>query len=641
MGTGVGEAALAAEAFGAAEAAGAVAGAGGVADAALLGGEFAGGLGLTGGLTEGLGSVAGLGGEYAGGLGSLSPAFQTAVGQTASVMPDVAAQTVEAANAGAAPTANATLGSRSIGDPSLLQNVNATMDLDIRPDQIVDSAEPVTRTAGNADKAALLSDAGYGPMASPAEMGATKTSFGMLNPLTSAYNLWKEQDPLTKGVTGGLGALQVAKYLNKPQGVAPVAPYSGPLSKFSYSPDTYKPYVYKPYAEGGGVEAKEAAPAPVANAGLPALSAAAQALPEVAASQQNFADFLSRYQNMPVAPTAASVGAPNLNTASVQPGPSAAYYPAGSPYANMSDAQLVVAASKAKSPHELELIQGNNPAPVSAWQDWPNYQRGYDIQLAAGGTVEQMSRENALGANTGYPQADIRQGAYATPWQTPVSRNVVTGPSDANVDQMTGEERMADGGLADLSDAAKALPAILASHQNFADFLSQYQNMPIVGELAAKAQYQGLPATSSGGGNLNVDQNAGMAYGQPYDFRLGPPGNPRDPMSEGGYSGALNTPTLASGGIASLGSYSDGGRLLRGPGDGMSDNIPANISGKQPARLADGEFVVPADVVSGLGNGSTEAGAKQLYKMLDKVRAARTGTKKQGKQINPNKYTPA
>lgn len=117
-------------------------------------------------------------------------------------------------------------------------------------------------------------------------------------------------------------------------------------------------------------------------------------------------------------------------------------------------------------------------------------------------------------------------------------------------------------------------------------------------------------------------------------------------MAQGQMPGALNMGTMepvvrmARGGIADLGSYSDGGRLLRGPGDGMSDNIPANISGKQPARLADGEFVVPADVVSGLGNGSTEAGAKQLYKMLDKVRSARTGTKKQGKQINPSKYVP-
>ena len=87
-----------------------------------------------------------------------------------------------------------------------------------------------------------------------------------------------------------------------------------------------------------------------------------------------------------------------------------------------------------------------------------------------------------------------------------------------------------------------------------------------------------------------------------------------------------------------LGGYSDGGRLLKGPGDGMSDNIPATIGNKQPARLADGEFVVPADVVSHLGNGSTDAGAKHLYNMMDKVRKARTGTKKQGTQIKPAKY---
>jgi hypothetical protein len=99
--------------------------------------------------------------------------------------------------------------------------------------------------------------------------------------------------------------------------------------------------------------------------------------------------------------------------------------------------------------------------------------------------------------------------------------------------------------------------------------------------------------------------------------------------------------TGASGGIATLGSYSDGGRLLKGPGDGMSDNIPARIGKHQPARLADGEFVVPADVVSHLGNGSTEAGAKKLYSMMDKVRQARTGKKAQGKQINPNKFLPA
>lgn len=97
----------------------------------------------------------------------------------------------------------------------------------------------------------------------------------------------------------------------------------------------------------------------------------------------------------------------------------------------------------------------------------------------------------------------------------------------------------------------------------------------------------------------------------------------------------------AKGGISDLGHYSDGGRMLKGPGDGMSDSIPGVIADKRPARLADSEFVVPADVVSHLGNGSTDAGAKQLYNMMNRVRMARTGTKKQGKQINPRRFVPA
>jgi hypothetical protein len=99
-------------------------------------------------------------------------------------------------------------------------------------------------------------------------------------------------------------------------------------------------------------------------------------------------------------------------------------------------------------------------------------------------------------------------------------------------------------------------------------------------------------------------------------------------------------PRYAQGGLSDLGGYSDGGRMLKGPGDGMSDNIPASIADKQPARLANEEFVIPADVVSHLGNGSSEAGAKQLYKMMDRVRQARTGNKKQGKQIKADKYMP-
>ena len=111
-------------------------------------------------------------------------------------------------------------------------------------------------------------------------------------------------------------------------------------------------------------------------------------------------------------------------------------------------------------------------------------------------------------------------------------------------------------------------------------------------------------------------------------------------------AGGGEVPRFAmGGGIGSLpnaGEYAAGGKLLRGPGDGMSDSIPAVIKGQKPQRaaLADGEFVIPADVVSHLGNGSTEAGSRKLYAMMDKVRHARTGTKKQGKKINPDKFMP-
>jgi hypothetical protein len=106
-----------------------------------------------------------------------------------------------------------------------------------------------------------------------------------------------------------------------------------------------------------------------------------------------------------------------------------------------------------------------------------------------------------------------------------------------------------------------------------------------------------------------------------------------------------HTPLMyAEGGMYNLGSYSDGGRLLRGPGDGVSDDIPATIGEKQPARLADGEFVVPARIVSELGNGSTEAGARKLYAMMDRVQKARYSTVDKDKiaaNTRAEKYLPA
>jgi hypothetical protein len=119
-----------------------------------------------------------------------------------------------------------------------------------------------------------------------------------------------------------------------------------------------------------------------------------------------------------------------------------------------------------------------------------------------------------------------------------------------------------------------------------------------------------------------------------------------DPGNDTAKNGGLMPRGYAiGGGLGSLGSYSDGGRLLRGPGDGVSDSIPATIGRKnQPARLADGEFVIPARIVSELGNGSTDAGAKKLYAMMDRVQRARgktTGKNKVAANSRSDKYLPA
>jgi hypothetical protein len=139
-----------------------------------------------------------------------------------------------------------------------------------------------------------------------------------------------------------------------------------------------------------------------------------------------------------------------------------------------------------------------------------------------------------------------------------------------------------------------------------------------------------------GGGTGSVGGNAGIGGGATASG-----------IGTGIGSGASSGAGLAHGGLSdayNLGGYSDGGRLLRGPGDGVSDSIPATIGHKQPARLADGEFVVPARIVSEIGNGSTEAGARKLYAMMDRIQKARAQTVGKGKvakNTRAEKYLPA
>ena len=154
-------------------------------------------------------------------------------------------------------------------------------------------------------------------------------------------------------------------------------------------------------------------------------------------------------------------------------------------------------------------------------------------------------------------------------------------------------------------------------------------------------------------------QGANAGVMTPYPGPVTPP----DPTSmtmgndgSGPASGVINTNPVPQqqglsnfssqykyGGLAALagGRPANPGYYLGGSTDGMADKIPARIDGTQEARLSDGEFVIPADVVSHLGNGNSNAGAKNLYSMMDRVRKARTGNTKQGTEINPNKFIPS
>lgn len=221
----------------------------------------------------------------------------------------------------------------------------------------------------------------------------------------------------------------------------------------------------------------------------------------------------------------------------------------------------------------------------------------------AGGPVERMSMMNtAMNPQGGlYPQGMIDKTQYATPTQRPVSAEMV---SEAPAYERSSPMLMAGGGST--SDKKKKRASLTADRT--INSLDPYN--------AALAQLNNARygANMSGIGALNPAMTS---------------------------LGELPAVAGASGGVASLGGFSDGGRMLKGPGDGMSDSIPATIANKRPARLADGEFVVPADVVSHLGNGSTDAGARKLYSMMDKVRRARTGKKKQAPAVNTGRFMPA
>ena len=180
--------------------------------------------------------------------------------------------------------------------------------------------------------------------------------------------------------------------------------------------------------------------------------------------------------------------------------------------------------------------------------------------------------------------------------------------------------------------------------------IKHYIGGGVVGAALGRLGNNTLPG-GMGGVIGAVPGGLGQTYANPILFNMGLAKLPQSmsgtpaPTEPTALTTALNLNTGKQEPIKAYeqGNFEAGGYLETGGevGDGMSDEIEATIEGSQEARLSDGEFVIPADVVSHLGNGSSDAGARRLYEMMDKVRMARTGTKKQGKEINPERYMPA
>jgi hypothetical protein len=160
-----------------------------------------------------------------------------------------------------------------------------------------------------------------------------------------------------------------------------------------------------------------------------------------------------------------------------------------------------------------------------------------------------------------------------------------------------------------------------------------------VDRIVREAQQANTGDGGSGWGAVSGDAYGGGYGSVDAGYRGG------SEAADGGLSTPYGFQHMANGGLSAmanpydLGSYSDGGRLLKGPGDGVSDSIPATIGKGRPARLADGEFVIPARIVSEIGNGSTDAGARKLYAMMDRIQAGRKKSVGKGKvAVNSRAY---
>ena len=204
---------------------------------------------------------------------------------------------------------------------------------------------------------------------------------------------------------------------------------------------------------------------------------------------------------------------------------------------------------------------------------------------------------------------------------SPLFQQVQTPPPDAMNDYLAQLGQQVMGGVRPSQGIASIAPTVTPTMPASVPDTQAYMYNPTTQTFTANPNYV-APVEDTGGDGGDNGPDFGDAAGGPIKAKY------------------------AMGGLSALPEYAAGGRLLSGDGDGVSDSIPAYIKGPKPQRaaLADGEFVIPARIVSELGNGSTKAGAKRLYAMMERVQRARrktTGKNKVAVDTKPDKLLPA
>ena len=261
------------------------------------------------------------------------------------------------------------------------------------------------------------------------------------------------------------------------------------------------------------------------------------------------------------------------------------------------------------------------------------------------GTGTNTAGTNTAGTNTAGTNTTKTNTAGGAPTSggTPNAGGIANAVKNIGGSGENGELTTPEGDYAG-EDEFAGIDEQVAANENALETPNELSDDEVDAELAriaaeTDAEY-GTGEDDTFGGDTTFNWDEDMGSGGDYsDFSFGSGDDDYANFDFGSgddYSGFDFGGDFAQGGVINMAR----GRYLQGKTDGMADKIPARIGKNQPAALSHGEFVVPADVVSHLGNGNSDAGAKKLYQMMDKIRVARTGNKEQGKQINPDKFMP-